>query len=236
MRIIVNEKNVKKYRKIGSYFIWATFGLLIAGMALTFNQELVTTYITYYFAALFLALICSQIGMYITNRYGGNPRQDELINAALKGIDDRHSIYHFNAGVSHLLVGPSGIHVVLPYFQKGTITYDEAKGQWKQTGQNSFMKFFTQNSLGRPDLDVKDYISDATKFLTKKTGAELPLKINAILVFTNEKADVQATNAPVPTMAIAKLKDFIRRKTKEVNLSSEIIDPILGVLPEAENN
>jgi hypothetical protein len=231
MKIIVDEKKVKKYRKFGSYFLWATFALLIAGMALTFNQDIINSYIGFYFGALFLALLSSQIGMFLTNRYGGNPRQDEVLNAALKGIDDRHSIYHFNAGVSHLLVGPSGIHVVIPYFQAGTITYDEAKGRWKQTGVNSFMKILGRDSLGRPDMDVRDNINDATKFINKRLNSELPIPVNAVLVFTNEKASVQAPNAPIPTMTAAKLKDYIRRKIKEEKVSDEIIEKITTVLP-----
>jgi len=233
MKIIVDDKKVKKYRKIGSYFLWATFALLIIGMALTFNQDIINTYIGFYFGALFLALLSSQVGMFLTNRYGGNPRQDEVLNAALKGLDDRHSIYHFNTGVSHLLVGPSGINVVIPYFQGGTITYDETKNRWKQAGVKPFMKTFGRDNLGRPDIDVRDNISDATKFLTKKLGADLPVQVNAILVFTNEKATVQAPNAPIPTVSADKLKDLIRRKIKEEKVQDDVIEKITTVLPVA---
>jgi hypothetical protein len=234
MKIIIDENKVKKYRKIGQYFLWATFGLLIIGMALTFNQDIINQYVGYYFAALFLALLSSQIGMYLTNRYGGNPRQDEVLNAALKGIDDRHSLYHFNAGVSHLLVGPSGVHVVIPYFQGGTITYDEKKGRWKQSGVNSFMKILGRDNLGRPDMDARDNINDATKFLSKKIEGELPLAVKAVLVFTNPKASIQAQNAPIPTMAADKLKDYIRRQIKEEKISDTVLDQIKTVLPDFE--
>ena len=231
MKIIIDEKKVTKYRKIGSYFIWATFALLIVGMLLTFNQELINTYVGFYFTALFLALISSQVGTIITNRYGGNPRQDEMINAALKGIDDRHYLYHYNAGASHLMVGPSGVHVIVPYFQGGTISYDETKGRWKQTGTNGFLKLFSQNNLGRPDVDVREYITEATKFLTKKMGKELPAPVQAVMVFTNEKAVVQAPNAPIQTIPASKLKDYIRRKIKEDNLSAEVVNQFVSVLP-----
>ena len=235
MKIIIDEKKVKKYRKIGSYFLWATFGLLIIGMLLTFNQDIINSYMGYYFGALFLALLSSQVGMYLTNHYGGNPRQDEVLNAALKGLDDRHHFYHYNAGVSHLLVGPSGIHVVLSYFQGGTITYDEAKGRWKQTGVNSFLKIFGRDGLGRPDMDVRDNINDATKFISKQLKAELTIPVNAVLVFTNDKASVQAPNAPIATVAASKLKDYIRRKVKEEKVPDEILEKITAALPLIEN-
>ena len=172
--------------------------------------------------------------MYLTNRYGGNPRQDEALDAALKGLDDRHYIYHFNAGVSHLLLGPSGIHVVLPYYQGGTVTYDETKKRWKQTGVNSFFKIFGRDGMGRPDLDARDAINDANKYLKKALGTDLPLEVNAVLVFTNEKTSVQAQNAPIPTVSAGKLKDYIRRKIKEEKASDEVMDKIKAVLPVIE--
>lgn len=233
MKIIINEKKVKKYRKIGSAFLYGTFAFLAIGVILTFNQD-ISKYMTAYFLTLFLALIASQVGVYLTNHYGGNPRQDEALNAALKGLDDRYRIYHFNAGTNHLLLGPSGLQILIPYMQTGSFTYNEEKQRWQQKGTNKFLKFFGREGLGRPDLDIKDFTRDVEKYFNKKLGKELDVPVETVLVFTNPQAEVQALNAPTPTLHFSKLKDFIRRKSKETALADEKIKELAAVLPLEE--
>ena len=62
---------------------------------------------------------------------GTPPTPDELIDQALKGLDKKYTLYHYSIPVSHLLVGPAGVWILLPYYQRGTITYKTAAGAKK---------------------------------------------------------------------------------------------------------
>ncbi len=231
MKIISNEKMIKRNATIGRYTTLASLAILGIGLFISFQPQ----YVQYSFIALLVGFILSQVGIYFGSRWGRSPRPDETISAALKGLNDQYTLYHYVAPVSHLLLGPAGIWILQPYFQKGTITYDEAKGRWKQKGGNLYLKIFAQEGLGRPDLEARSNEETMAGYLQKQLGdTEIP-PIKAALVFTNDKAELDAQNAPIPTVTDEKLKDLIRRKAKEEPVSMEQIRLVEKALPTVES-
>jgi len=180
--------------------------------------------------ALLVGFGLSQIGIYFGNRWGRRPRPDEVINAALKGLDGRYSLYHYTTPTSHLLVGPAGVWVLMPRHQAGTITYDEGKKRWKQKGGNLYLKIFAQENLGRPDLEVGSEIHAVASALEEQLGEEKIPDVQAALVMTNEKCEVDADNAPAPTLEVKKLKDFIRKTAKSKPISLDLVKEIQSSL------
>jgi hypothetical protein len=180
--------------------------------------------ISFAWGALLFGFALSQIGIYFGNRWGRRPRPDEQLNEALKGLGDNYTLYHYSSPVSHLLVGPAGIWALIPHHQPGKIVYE--KNRWKQRGGSvgqRYLRIFAQEGLGRPDLEISGDIDSVNRFLSKNlpgdgTGNGIP-SAQAVLVFTNEKAEIVADEAPVPALAAKKLKDFIRKRSKEKPLS-----------------
>jgi hypothetical protein len=229
MKIVTNKKLIDRNEKIGKYTTYGALLILVIGMVLSFTAE----YFMYSFICLIIGFLVSQVGIYYGNRWGKSPRPYEKVTTMLKGLDDKYTLYHYITAAAHLLVGPSGVCVLFPYQQGGTILYDDKKKRWQQKGGNLYMKIFAQESLGRPDLDI----SDTTSALQKELGNLLPdLKdnlpaIQPILVFTNLNTDVQASNAPVPTVSAEKIKDVLRKKAKEAPLSMDLVKTIQNALP-----
>lgn len=212
MQVITNESLIKRNARIGQISSIAGLAVLAAGMILSFSQpELVFISL----ACLLVGFILSQIGIFFGNRWGRRPRPDELISAALKGLDGSYRLYHYSSPTGHLLVGPAGLWILLPRHQRGTITYE--KGRWRQRGGGFFlayMKFFAQEGLGRPDLDAAAEIEALQRFLKEKFPDEEHPEIQVALVFTNERADIQAEDAPLEAVQIKKLKELIRKTAK----------------------
>ncbi|MCE5209762.1 MAG: NERD domain-containing protein [Chloroflexi bacterium] len=231
MKIITNQKLVKRNQKIGQITTFASLGVLALGLYLSFKQ----VYISWSFLALMVGFILSQIGIFYGSRWGRSPRPDESITAALKGLDAKYSLYHYSSPVSHLLIGPAGIWILSPYYQKGTITYNEHKKRWVQKGGNLYMKIFAQEGMGRPDLEIQRLKEDMEKYIKKTLPDTTFPEIQTALVFTNETTQVEADNAPAPTLHIKKLKDFIRRQAKENLLNQELITILEEKLPKEEN-
>lgn len=234
MNIYTNEKIIKRNTQIARYSSMGGLVVLILGMVVSFGKpELVSVS----FGALLIGFILSQVGIFYTNRWGRRPRPDELLNKALKGLDGRYSVYHYLTPVAHLLVGPSGVWVLLVRHQRGEITF--AKGRWKQRGggfMQTYLRLFAQEGLGRPDLEIPAEIESAQKYLREKLGeGELP-DIQAALVFFNDKAELKFDNeAPsAPTLMVGDLKDFIRKTAKGKPISAERAAAIQGSLPQGE--
>lgn len=229
MNIAINETLVKRNTRIAQVAMIGGLAILALGMFISFRMP---ERFTLSLAALMLGFVLSQIGIYYSNRWARRPRPDEVINKALKGLDGRHTMYHYIAPVSHLLVGPSGVWIFMPMHQAGKISY--ANGRWKQRGGNFYMKIFAQESLGRPDLEVVHEVETIEKFLKQHLdeGLKIP-DIHVALVFFNPKAEVLVdgdAEAPAYTVKADNLKDLVRKKGKQKSVSPETAKQIQDLL------
>lgn len=219
MEIISNDRLIRRNARIGQIASIAGLLVLAGGMYISFaRQDLFILSMV----ALLAGFALSQVGIYFGNRWGRRPRPDELLNQALKGLDGRFSLYHYTTPTAHLLVGPAGIWVLIPRHQGGTITYDETRRRWRQRGGNLYLKIFAQESIGRPDLEIPAEIEAVKRFLAARLGEEELPDVQAALIFTSERSDLQADNAPYPTLSIKKLKEFIRKTAKNKPISADL--------------
>jgi hypothetical protein len=219
MEIDTNDRLIHRNARIGQITSIVGLVVLAGGMYISFTRpELFSISLV----ALLVGFGLSQIGIYFGNRWGRRPRPDEVLNAALKGLDGRYRLYHYTTPTSHLLVGPAGVWVLMPRHQAGTITYDENKKRWRQKGGNLYLKIFAQENLGRPDLEIGSEIHAIARFIEEHLEEEKVPDVQAALVMTNEKCEVEADNAPAPTMEVRKLKDFIRKTAKGKPISLDL--------------
>jgi hypothetical protein len=230
MKIIKNEKLIKRNGQIGNWTSIAALLVLGGGMYLSFTR---TDLFMYSIAALFVGFILTQVGMYMGNRYGRSPRPDEKLDAGLKGLQNEFSMYHYTAPASHLLVGPAGVWVLIPYHQRGQVTFK--KNRWKMSGGGflqGYMRIFGQDSLGRPDLEVESEVGAVKKYLAKQMEeSEIP-EIKAMMVFTSDEVEVDAEGTPIPALKLKEIKEFFRKKAKEKVISSTQLAAVKAALPE----
>jgi hypothetical protein len=203
VKILTNEKTIRRNAKIGQYSSIIALVVLAGGMYISFSRPELFSISA---ASLLIGFILSQVGIYFGNRWGRHPRMDERLTAALKGLTKDYTLYHFITPVNHLLVGPAGIWIIEPYYQRGKIVYEGNK--WKQKGGGlllGYLKIFAQEGLGRPDLEVQADIDSLASALKKALGEDIP-PVNAVLVFTDERAELAVENARLPTMKIRQAK------------------------------
>lgn len=228
MKIIKNEKLIQRNGKIGN---WVSLGALVVlggGMYLSFTKP---ELFTWSLVCLVTGFIMTQIGMFMGNRWGRSPRRDEKIDAGLKGTHSDFSIYHYATAVPHLLVGPAGVWVILPFQQAGTITYE--KNRWKIKGggfMQTYMRIFGQEGIGRPDIEAQSEVAAAKKFLAKKMAENAVPEVKALLVFTHDQVEVEAGESSIPAMKLKQLKTFLRDEAKNRKLTSLQIQEINRVL------
>jgi len=231
MKIIKNEKLIERNGKIGQ---WTSLGaLLVLGAGMYFSI-VKPEFFTYSIISLAIGFIMTQVGMYMGNRWGRSPRPDEKFDMGLKGLHSEFNMYHYSSPVSHLLIGPSGVWVLLPYHQRGKIAYE--KNRWRMSGGGflqGYMRIFGQESIGRPDIDAENEVQTLRKFFVKKLGetAQTP-EIKPILVFTNDDVEIAPGESPIPAMKLKQLKEFMRQGGKNRVLSTNQIEQITELLPK----
>ncbi|NJC98650.1 MAG: hypothetical protein FIB03_20345, partial [Anaerolineae bacterium] len=180
MKIIKNEKRIKLNGQIGQWTSLAALVVLGLGMYISFTR---TDLFIYSIAALLLGFTLTQIGMYLGNRYGRSPRLDERIDAGLKGLQNEFVMYHYMTPASHLLVGPAGVWILMPYHQRGQVTYK--KNRWRMSGGGflqSYMRIFGQENIGRPDIEIESEINALKKYLTGQMDESGVPEISTLMV------------------------------------------------------
>jgi len=97
------------------------------------------------------------------------------------------------------------------------------------------LKIFAQEGIGRPDLEIESDTDKLTKFLRKNLPEDLEVPdIRAALVFSHPEAEIQAENAPAPTLPVKKLKDLIRKTAKGKPIKMETVQQIQAILDPPE--
>ena len=238
MNILTNEKTIRRNSKIATYLSIASFVLMLGGVYFSFRLSDVQfakdnpNWTWWMAGALFGGFILFQIGTYFMNRFGRRPRPDEQLVTSLKGLSKDYTLYNYLTPVNHLLVGPAGVWIIEPFYQRGNISYQ--KDRWQQKGGGfyvAYMKIFAQEGLGRPDLEIKADLDSLSGALKKALGEDVPA-IQAALIFTDPRVEVDADDAPHPTLRIKDLKEFLRKYSKEHPFPIEEVKRITAVLPE----
>ena len=230
MKIIKNEKLIKRNGMIGNVTSIAALVVLGVGMYISLKR---TDLFVYALLALLLGFTLTQIGMYMGNRYGRSPRPDEKLDTGLKGLPGDYTMYHYTTPASHLLVGPAGLWILMPYHQRGKVTYK--KNRWQMSGGGflqSYMRVFGQENLGRPDIEIDNEVSKTQRFFAKQMEESDIPEIRPLIVFTNDEVEIDAESAAIPAMKLKQVKDFIRQRAKEKPIGQLQLSAVKAALPE----
>ncbi len=232
MQIVENKSYVSGKVKIGNIANFASMGLLVVGFGLSLltgrfgEQAILAAY-----AALIGAFLLLSFGRNYTRRWGSRFRQDQWLIPALRGVDNRYTMFNFAAqGLpDHLLVGPGGLFVLVPKPNGGTVRFQNGRWARGSIGSNLF-RGLTEGGLGNPFADVNRVLGMLASYLKKNGSEELVAGLEArpILVFTNPGARLEVQSPPIPVMQPKELKTIFR-KAKPV-LAPEKVEELVRVL------
>lgn len=219
MNIYRNEKLIKRNARIAQIGLITTLAILVGGMILSFQKP---DQILFAYGLLLVGFVLFQITIYFQNRWGRKPRPDTLLDSALKGLDKKFCLYHYLTPVSHLLIGPTGIWILLPYYQRGVISF--SNGRYQQKGRSLYWKIFGQEGLGRPELEISNAKENIDKFVQERFPDQSIPPSEAIMVFTDSRTIINITDEaelPAPAIALKDLKETIRKSGKNKSLAIE---------------
>jgi hypothetical protein len=211
MKIITNEKIIGRNTKIGFWSSLISPAIIALSMWIFFTQP---RKFWLSLIVLFVGFILYQIGK-IFRKWGRG--SDLVFNKALEKLGKDYTLYHFSSPVSHLLVGPAGIWILVPRHTRGSITYNEKRNRWKLKHPTFTGKVFSpfKEGLERPKLEVLAEVNALDRYLQKRWKNRASPAIHAAVVFLDEEAEVNADNSPIPTLHIRGLREFIRKREKE---------------------
>lgn len=231
MRISNNQNLINRNKKISQIVLYVSLALLTLGLLWSLSDSH-KSQITYAYLILIPAYLLVQVSIYMANKWGRSPRPDEIIVASLKGLNNQYTLYNYKTDVSHLLVCPSGIYIISPYYHSGVISYNPDKKRYEQKGgQGFFAKIFAQEGIPSIEREDKELLNDYGKFLNKNNIVIEP-EAQVVNLFYSEKIELHTNNAPEINLTPDKFKDFLRQAAKKSSLSEVELKKITDQLPE----
>jgi hypothetical protein len=228
MKVYTNTAYIKRRSAVGK---WASLaGLVILGLGLVVSlRDPKLFYVS--FITLIAGFLLSNVGIYYANRYVRQDRPDAVLAGALKGFDDRYTLYQFLLPVSHVLLEPGGLTVFILKPQEGQILYQNGKWRNKQ-GWGRVLRWVGQEGLGHPEKEVQSETQALGDWLHKQ-APDLDAPIRGAVLFTNAKADVILDNPPVSALVPKQLKGWLRKAGKLPPLPPATVEQLTGVLDQA---
>ena len=231
MRIIRNDKFIKQRASLGRNISIAGLVILVIGLLISFSApELV--YLS--FLCLLIGFLCSQVGIYLGNRYIRIDRPDEVLQKALKGFDDRYTLYQYTSPAGNVFLTPTNCVVFTVKLQSGSIEYRNGKWHHRTAGLKRLLGWMTQEGLGNPTRDAETESASLQRYFAKKLpGLDVP--IQPVVVFSSPTAEINATGTPIPAIHAKKLKEWLRTTGKSGSLTTDLHNQLAELL-EAQDS
>jgi hypothetical protein len=205
------------------------------------------------FIALPAGFLCASIGSYFINRFarrrwpGGKvvARPDEVLEKGMKGFDDKYAYFvHSLAPANYVVAGPCGILLFAVRSDKTDITIQGDR--WRERfSLGRFFTVFAREGLGNPPRELED---QAAKFKQLLADAKAPtttenddagpvialadVPIDCAAVFLNDATKLQVDGPIIPVLRTDQVKEYIRRKTRDVKLPGATVRALLEYLRE----
>ncbi len=209
MRIIANEKSIRRRAFIGRYASIAGLLVLLVSFILSIFWTRESALIPLgMWLALMLGVGLSIIGGYYAERFEGPRAHYRSVREALKGLDNRYTLYQHILPSPHVLLGPEGLTVLVVRSIPGEVTYEN--GRWKWRHRFKFLRALAgQEGLGVPEAEVEYELRRMARYLGKiLPGVSVPMR--GVVLFTHPNVKLEVRDPPVPTLLARKFKDWLR--------------------------
>ena len=139
------------------------------------------------------------------------------MSRALKGLDDKFTLYHYRTPTPHVLVGPDACYVLSVQQQGGKVSAHGSR--WKQSlGWKWFFAWMGQESIGNPAKSAQFEAESLERFFGKQLpGVDVPVR--PVVVFTNPAVELDVADTLVPVVHAKQLKDWVRAESKGEKLA-----------------
>jgi hypothetical protein len=206
---------IRRNSTIGTVATVAGIALMVGAIALALTrQELFNLTLMVSFGG----LILSQIGNTQRSRWGKHPRMDEMLDEALKGLDERYALFHYMLAANHALMTPSGVFALCTTAIEGEISFQDGRWWRERRARRGGSR---RQPLSEPGSQTAGVAQRLGRDLGRRLGRDDLPEAEAILVFVHPNAQLDAGEAPFQSVHIKKLKAHLRGLPKAKTLSAE---------------
>lgn len=231
MRLTTNDKLIERQAKIARYATFGGLAVLLGSLVTSFtgNFPIIVAY-----GLLFVGFGLAYVGAMLANKWIKEPRADNALAKALKGLDNKNHLYNYLLPANHVLLTPTGLLVFKVKSNDGKITCQGDK--WSSPFRWSrLFGGMGQEPLGNPGAELRDEIAKLKNLVANKleNGAIVP--VDGYVVFSDPKADLTVENPSVPVVRVEDLKDAFRKSKRGPVLPPKVLEAVGQALDEQAN-
>ncbi|MFQ6014198.1 MAG: nuclease-related domain-containing protein [Anaerolineae bacterium] len=215
MKVYTNQRLIEAKAKIGKFTTLIGLVVLAGGFLFSLRPQ----YIVAAYAALIVGSVAAQIGTRYVTRWVQQPRADQILTKALKGLDQRHLLYNYILPAEHVLLGPGGLHVFRLRPHEGEINFD-GRRWYRPFSWLTLFRDIRRGGLGNPTLEVKQDISKMRDFLSENLP-EVEPPIQGAIVFTNPKARLKVVGSEFTVLSPKSLRSYFRKSKPPKTIPSQ---------------
>lgn len=198
------------------------------------------------FAALPLGFILASFGSYFINRFARRrwpgmktvARPDEVLERAMKGFDDKYAYFAWSLPANHVLVGPCGVIVMAVRSDRGKVTVQGDR--WREPFSiGRLFTVFAREGVGNPALELEDQIRKLRAMIDQAplpAGESAAVPVEPVAVFLNPEMQITLENPSVAVLRADQLKDYVRRRAREVKVSPATMRTVTEYLAAQSEN
>ncbi|HEU5433941.1 MAG TPA: hypothetical protein VFU81_19890 [Thermomicrobiales bacterium] len=232
MRIVRDVGYIKKKKRLATLAAMAGVALLGSAFWLATAGNPNAVLIAY--APLLAGTLVFHFGMQQVAKWNRTPRDDEALDAVLKGLGDRYGLVHYSTlgkrVVEHALVHPGGILTITVRDTPGTIEY--RNGRWRKTG-GGFSRLF---GLGGPQIGNpnSDAAADVAAVEAATEAARMAVDVDGAIVFLSPRVQLDVEEPDFPVTNADGLLELIRTLPVDSSLSANDRKTLVDLLATGE--
>lgn len=217
MKSIIDREKIKRRARLSNLASVSGLIVLLASVVLPLVRAEFAAFSTY---IMILGLAAAMVGIYFANRWVKKPRPEDSLDQALKGLSDKHLLYHYaSLPCDHVLLTPNEAVVLETVNLEGIFSYE--KGRWREAMNfGRALRYIVEEHLGDP---IKSALA-AERDLKRIFGQEIPggetIPVKSMVVFVHPRADLKVKGAPIPVCKVDKLRRYF--SGKEARLAGEL--------------
>jgi hypothetical protein len=191
-------------------------------------------FLVFAYVAMLVGFVLFNIGMQAIGKWSRDPRNDQIIDLRMKGLNDRYTVIHYaQVGkdvMEHLMVYPGGIVVLTAKELDGKIS--QVRQAWRKKGGLIRRLFsFSGPQLGNPSFETENAIKKVEAFLAEN---QLEVDVLGAVVFLHPKAELDIQEPDFPVLHGEELEDFARDLPADDTFTEEERSRLIALLSQGE--
>ncbi|MCD4686737.1 MAG: hypothetical protein K8S97_12445 [Anaerolineae bacterium] len=231
MRVVINEAQVKRNRQISHIL----FLVSLAGMGISFfytwtsSSNSSANNIGCMVLPILMLLTLTSVRM--ANTWIREPRPSDVLGDALKGLGQKHTIFHYLLPAPHVLVGPEGVFAITIVWQEGEYRVKEKKWFGDDGLSRKLLGYMRQDLIGNPFNDALFSTQQVQRFVDK-IAPDKGIEVQPVIVLIHPNIDVEIEDPLFPVLYAEKKKspslpNFLKQQNNNApTLTEEDLDKL----------